>query len=75
MEAFLRIAAVKADSDKAITTIYNIYALVYEQIIMMITQLEEYVTTLLFNAEKDSSMISTVGRVLYAGETVYIRAL
>ena len=45
----------------------------YEQIIM-ITQLEEYVTTL-FNAEKDSSMISTVGRVLYAGETVYIRAL
>ena len=73
MEAFLRIAAVKADSDKAITTIYNIYALVYEQIIM-ITQLEEYVTTL-FNAEKDSSMISTVGRVLYAGETVYIRAL
>ena len=74
MEAFLRIAVVKADSDdKAITTIINIYALVYEQIIM-ITQLEEYVTTL-FNAEKDSSMISTVGRVPYAGETVCMRAL
>jgi hypothetical protein len=45
----------------------NIYALVYESII---PQLEEDKTTL-FNAGKDSFMISTGGRVPYAGETVF----
>ena len=39
----------------------------------MITQFEEDITAL-FNAGKDSFMISTGGRVLYAEENVYIHA-
>ena len=61
MEAFLRIAVVEQYSDKTVTT--NIYDGVYEQ---MITQFEEDIMTV-FNAGKDSFMISTGGRVLYAG--------